>query len=235
MAIRHKSPIKIIRFIKVLFSFWCVMINVVYFAKATPIPIVDTTEYLASAAATYKLGECFPSSTDESNFHCFAKLRSIATGTGSGSGNSRQAKRSTNRATTTSTKYIHNHDDKCYDNEKEECPRWAALGECNVNPNYMLVNCRYSCQTCYDIVDGHGGITQVVPNTEELRQRFVQHIADTAQYIRTIRKQYPNARATCRNNIPECTDRAIQGHCGADTGIASNIREQCSAACRSCV
>eukprot|EP00058_Branchiostoma_floridae_P022713 XP_002608203.1 hypothetical protein BRAFLDRAFT_90357 [Branchiostoma floridae] len=32
--------------------------------------------------------------------------------------------------------------------EHQSCPHWASIGECDVNPNYMLVNCRLSCGVC---------------------------------------------------------------------------------------
>jgi hypothetical protein len=31
-----------------------------------------------------------------------------------------------------------------YDN----CPAWAANGECDINPEYMLYNCKKSCKSC---------------------------------------------------------------------------------------
>ena len=29
-----------------------------------------------------------------------------------------------------------------------DCERWAAAGECDANPGYMLRSCRSSCQSC---------------------------------------------------------------------------------------
>ena len=36
---------------------------------------------------------------------------------------------------------------------EEECETWAASGECNLNPNYMLANCVVACekQTALDM------------------------------------------------------------------------------------
>lgn len=193
--------------------------------------ITDTDQYLATAAATNKLGECLPTSTDDTSFTCFAKLRAIATGTG---------KQNRTRNTTGDTgknsatlKYVH-HDD-CFDDEIDACPDWAASGECNINPDYMLVHCRYSCQTCYDIVDGHGGIVQVAPGSPELRHTIARYITDTAHYIRTIRQQYPQVRSTCRNHHAECTYKAVQGQCLLGSDTASFMHQHCPAACRTCV
>eukprot|EP00931_Biecheleriopsis_adriatica_P042412 TRINITY_DN24174_c0_g2_i1.p1 TRINITY_DN24174_c0_g2~~TRINITY_DN24174_c0_g2_i1.p1 ORF type:complete len:363 (-),score=57.55 TRINITY_DN24174_c0_g2_i1:14-1081(-) len=35
----------------------------------------------------------------------------------------------------------------CLDRDTQ-CPYWAAIGECEANPRYMLVNCQISCHTC---------------------------------------------------------------------------------------
>ena len=35
----------------------------------------------------------------------------------------------------------------CHD-EKNNCDSWAEQGECEINPNYMLSNCRKSCGCC---------------------------------------------------------------------------------------
>merc|ERR1711920_1008781 len=32
--------------------------------------------------------------------------------------------------------------------ENQSCEGWAALGECETNPGYMLENCRKSCGVC---------------------------------------------------------------------------------------
>ncbi|KAH3787180.1 hypothetical protein DPMN_165300 [Dreissena polymorpha] len=34
----------------------------------------------------------------------------------------------------------------------EECERWAARGECQVNRVWMTANCRQSCHMCGDSV-----------------------------------------------------------------------------------
>ncbi len=36
---------------------------------------------------------------------------------------------------------------ECKDNNFE-CARWAATGECLSNPQFMLQNCKKSCQKC---------------------------------------------------------------------------------------
>ena len=35
----------------------------------------------------------------------------------------------------------------CVDNH-ERCEYWAGTGECDINPNYMLIYCKKSCEVC---------------------------------------------------------------------------------------
>jgi hypothetical protein len=170
--------------------------------------------YVAQAAASEKLGECLPSSTDETQFHCFAGLRTITT------------------AATNAKDDMNYYAEDCFDLEEDACPGWAATGECTINPDYMLHHCQYSCQTCIEI-DGHGGMTQIAPT--DARTAIVQHLMETAEYIRNIIEAQPQLRATCRNYASECTYWAVQGQCieGADT--APYMLEHCPAACRMCV
>jgi hypothetical protein len=30
----------------------------------------------------------------------------------------------------------------------DDCPAWAVSGECDINPEYMLYNCKKSCKSC---------------------------------------------------------------------------------------
>lgn len=210
------------------------VVEAIWTLKHGPTSIGNTEQYLATAAATNKLGECLPSSTDDdATFTCFAKLRSIATATGIQNKTLRTRADSRVDDTTVTIPYVHHED--CYDDEVDSCPDWAASGECNINPAYMLTHCRYSCQTCYDIVDGHGGIVQVAPGSSELRQRIVQHITETAQYIRNIRKQYPQVRSTCRNWEADCTYKAVLGQCLFGSDTATYMHQHCPAACRTCI
>lgn len=186
--------------------------------------IASTEEYLATAAATNRLGECLPTSIDDDTYHCFANLRAVATGTGTSI--------RTNFSSSTSIKYVHH--DECFDDDVDACPGWAEYGECHSNPDYMLVHCRYSCQTCTSIVDGHGGIVQVAPGSSELRHSIAQHITETAHYIRRIQKQNPRAYPSCRNHDADCSYKAVQGQCTLGSDTASWMHQHCPAACRTC-
>merc|ERR1712079_606411 len=41
--------------------------------------------------------------------------------------------------------------------DNSRCEEWAGKGECEANPEYMLVNCKLSCKACDDMVcsDNH--------------------------------------------------------------------------------
>ena len=38
---------------------------------------------------------------------------------------------------------------RCHDDDVEQCPRWAAAGECATNQGYMLQGRAFSCRTCF--------------------------------------------------------------------------------------
>mmetsp|Transcript_8465 Transcript_8465/g.14017 ORF Transcript_8465/g.14017 Transcript_8465/m.14017 type:complete len:231 (+) Transcript_8465:58-750(+) len=37
---------------------------------------------------------------------------------------------------------------ECIDSDPEYCPKWAAAGECDANPTYMMHACQVSCRAC---------------------------------------------------------------------------------------
>lgn len=51
--------------------------------------------------------------------------------------------------------HIEDHDDNgsggCRD-DHPECEFWGSQGECANNPNYMLLNCKKTCDTCNEII-----------------------------------------------------------------------------------
>lgn len=50
----------------------------------------------------------------------------------------------------------------CMDHDLRNCPDWAHRGECQMNPIWMNVNCRKSCQKCNTTTDP---ITGISPDT----------------------------------------------------------------------
>ena len=59
------------------------------------------------------------------------------------------AKSSSNPKVIEQNKYIASlpQDSNCLDNY-DKCPTWAANSECDINPEYMLYNCKKSCKSC---------------------------------------------------------------------------------------
>merc|ERR1712142_1119617 len=53
----------------------------------------------------------------------------------------------------------------CEDNHNR-CAEWAARGECEKNPNYMLRNCKKSCKVCSKGPDPTPGPTANPPPTD---------------------------------------------------------------------
>ena len=60
---------------------------------------------------------------------------------------------SLNRAFT--FKNIKQPSDDCVD-INESCLYWSEIGQCDKNPDYMLVNCKKSCKVCQDGQGGQG-------------------------------------------------------------------------------
>jgi ShK domain-like len=107
----------------------------------------------------------------------------------------------------------------CEDQEPR-CPEWQQQNECLNNPEYMLPNCRKSCQSC---IDGHAGISQVAPGNSA--HRVLQRLVDTVWYMST----HGQTPVSCRNDREECTYMAVEGKCGSEW-----MNEHCKAACRKC-
>merc|ERR1739844_8739 len=67
----------------------------------------------------------------------------------------------------------------CVDNSKH-CPVWSKTGECEKNPDYMLVNCRKSCKVC--TVDGNWNFWGSWSSCDALsgKRRRTRHCNDPA-------------------------------------------------------
>jgi prolyl 4-hydroxylase len=115
---------------------------------------------------------------------------------------------------------------KCID-EETECPRWAGQGECSKNPQYMLINCRKSCESCIGL---HIGETQVSPD-EETRDQLVQRLLETQEYIHEEAMYRVSTLKKCQNTHKLCTHWAVQGQCENN---ADFMKEKCAPACQSC-
>lgn len=147
---------------------------------------------------TILAGECVPVVSDHSQYHCLART-----------GNSTSRKGSV----------IH-----CNDNNPE-CAQWAAMGECQNNPAFMLSNCPKSCHAC---VDGHSGITQISPDVYWVRA-VVDRLGQTMIYVQREMIHNAHVATTCTNRDAHCTYWAVLGQCHS-----KSVRNMCAAACQSC-
>jgi len=114
-----------------------------------------------------------------------------------------------------------NKEEDCVDRHSN-CEEWAVRGECEVNPDYMLWQCRSSCRSCH----GHVGTTQRIHDMEPAL--VAEHFFATAYYVDTSSFHAEG----CRNRDEMCTVWAVQGKCESDR---DRMKELCAPACRMCV
>lgn len=116
----------------------------------------------------------------------------------------------------------------CIDAEVVQCPQWAKIGECNKNPQYMLIHCRKSCETCIEL--NHGGVLQIAP-VEETRRQVLQRLVETQEYQHWQAERSVDLLKTCVNGHELCTHWSLSGECEAN---APYMDRECPAACRTC-
>ena len=132
--------------------------------------------------------------------------------------------------------------DPCNDQSKE-CSFWAEIGECDVNPNYMLSSCAKSCKQCPSYVNGlceyddmsiDYGMTQIQFGTKTERRKIGSKIKELKQYADKFSKQSDTTvemRESCRNELSKCTFYATNGLCESRVVFMMN---NCVLACMMC-
>jgi hypothetical protein len=72
---------------------------------------------------------------------------------------------SENKKTLENNKYISTlpQNSDCKD-DYDDCPSWAANGECDINPEYMLYNCKSSCKSCALTPQQMANVTSIMNN-----------------------------------------------------------------------
>jgi len=140
-------------------------------------------------------------------------------------------------------------DPKCNDNH-DMCSHWASEGECSTNPNYMLTNCKKSCNKCsIENVNNNTatealmmndiqefGVAQTVSG--DRRHDTLANIFETVQYMKHfVYAENPTHNMTrevvesCRNNEALCSYWAIIGECDVNMSF---MTKECAPACKSC-
>lgn len=117
----------------------------------------------------------------------------------------------------------------CIDTKEDECPNWAAQGECTKNPQFMLLQCRKSCNSCIDLQQ-QGGVVQVAPHREN-RSSILEHLVETQVYQHDLAHQSVEYLTTCVNKHELCTHWSLEGECKANPHF---MYTECPAACRTC-
>jgi hypothetical protein len=118
----------------------------------------------------------------------------------------------------------------CKDND-DRCHQWAAMGECDNNPEYMLTDCQVSCNNCptaLNFSDEENQLLQQITKygqpqrVESSRHKddIFNNIKQTLQYMEND-IYGPNANHTltdillaeCTNNEDLCAFWAVIGEC----------------------
>jgi ShK domain-like len=115
----------------------------------------------------------------------------------------------------------------CIDAE-DQCPQWAAQGECNKNPKYMLVHCRKSCASCISL---HAGdVPQIAPDPKT-RQKVLQRLYETQEYLHHEADRNVDTLRKCHNKHSECTFWWAHGECTSNPAF---METECGPACQTC-
>lgn len=107
------------------------------------------------------------------------------------------------------------------------CGQWGQQGECSSNPQYMLIYCPKSCESC---ISGHAGVTQIAPDSSLLPQ-VIRRMEETRTYLKEQAAFKAKILRTCRNYEPKCTHFAAKGECEKNP---SWMHKHCAAACKIC-
>ena len=122
-------------------------------------------------------------------------------------------------------------------NRHELCTYWAANGECDANPVYMLAECGPACEKCTRPADGPGvefGMVQDLESEPDRKHAAVAKLAETKRYMREViwsNDLYVSVRNLCFNHDEKCTLWAVRGECDKNSGYMS---AQCGPACGTC-
>eukprot|EP00536_Pseudo-nitzschia_multiseries_P015725 jgi/Psemu1/312388/fgenesh1_kg.940_\ len=99
----------------------------------------------------------------------------------------------------------------CSDGD-ERCEDWARQGECQSNPQYMLVDCRKSCKSCISLHPG-----------DEPQVAYPKTRSDAKDNVENLKR--------CTNKHSECTHWWAVGECDKNPQF---MKTECSAACQTC-
>ncbi|KAL3802627.1 hypothetical protein HJC23_011951, partial [Cyclotella cryptica] len=134
------------------------------------------------------------------------------------------------------------NEEECLDTN-ENCDLWASVGECEVNPGYMHVNCPVSCGTCRHVraveSEERALLIEEVAKYGE-RQRVegehavatLQVLRETIHYMQTILPNMPPEIINkCINREDLCAFWSSIGEC---TNNPEFMSQYCGPSCQNC-
>ena len=122
----------------------------------------------------------------------------------------------------------------CLD-DRDECPQYAARGDCKKNPTYMLSHCKASCNACpsnLKIFDTDYGEPQ--ESYGENAAKIEKIVEETEKYMKNkVYKQamYITVRDECLNREKLCSKWASEGECEKNPMWMTT---NCGPACQTC-
>ncbi|XP_070543322.1 uncharacterized protein [Ptychodera flava] len=117
----------------------------------------------------------------------------------------------------------------CVD-ENTRCAEWANRGECDINPDYMLVNCKKSCRVG-DCDDGTGGEECIDNNTDCARWSRYGECQRNPGYMLQNCKKSCNQCGECTDSDQRCSGWAARGECRINPGY---MTVHCKRSCQQC-
>jgi hypothetical protein len=100
-------------------------------------------------------------------------------------------------------------DDPCNKDTHDQCAFWAQIGECDVNPKYMLSDCALSCGACPSLGDEEEnwttriGLSGDTPCTDTADIEECERLAGLGQCSLDHDFMWTNCKATCITCVNE--------------------------------
>ncbi|KAL9179325.1 hypothetical protein ACHAXT_008615 [Thalassiosira profunda] len=136
---------------------------------------------------------------------------------------------------------------KCEDAEPE-CGKWAEVGECDNNPNYMKLYCPISCNSCPDPLDISAEEVELLdevakygkpqrvegkdaPKTLEVVRKTVEYMQNDIYGSSATHDLSEEILAECTNREELCAFWAAIGECEANKAY---MKTKCAPSCQTC-
>jgi hypothetical protein len=102
-------------------------------------------------------------------------------------------------------------------NEDEECDFWAEEGECEENPDYMLIHCSRACGTCMEYVAGTDQYGELQQYFSKEADFVLEHMEKMHRYmteeVLVDDEKFGNVRERCLNRHTDCMRWAAANEC----------------------